>query len=104
MTKMERNEFLQFVYEYIKTDPEASAFLQQAVAEALRDNLNKAYERATDMEVALAVMSEKRLRKGALELVIDKLRKWKDKTSLRWDWLTDQYPEKPKTEEDEEDE
>ena len=84
---MQREQFLQYVKSYIESDPEAAAHVANYVQAGLRDSLNKAYERAADMEVALSVLASKRY-KGADALVRDKLTKWEGKTALCWDWLT----------------
>ena len=84
---MQREQFLHYVKSYIESDPEAAAFVADYVQQGLRERLNKAYERAADMEVALSVLASKRY-KGADALVREKLAKWEGKTALCWDWLT----------------
>ena len=56
---MQREQFLQYVKSYIESDPEAAAYVADYVQQGLRERLNKAYERAVDMEVALAVLCRK---------------------------------------------
>lgn len=85
--EMNRASFLTFVRQYVESDPEAAAHIGDAAQAGLRLALNKAYERAADMEVALSVLATKRY-KGADAVVRDKLAKWEGKTALRWDWLT----------------
>lgn len=85
--EMGRAQFLDYVRRYIEQDPEAAAYVADHAQAGLRAALNKAYERAADMEVALSVLATKRY-KGADALVKQKLEKWKGKTALRWDWLT----------------
>lgn len=84
---MTREQFLQWVRDYIEADPEAAPHVAAYVQRGLNDALTQAYERAADMECALAALAAKRY-KGADALVLDKLRKWEGKTALRWDWLT----------------
>jgi len=81
---MNRNEFLQFVEQYIQKDPEAAAFVSDRVAHGISSSRLEALERAADMEVALAVSIAKRY-KGREELVLSKLKKWNGKSALRWD-------------------
>ena len=81
---MTRDQFLLFVQTYIKGDPEAAAYIPDAVAAGLNESRKQALERAADMEVALSVMIATRY-KGREELVLSKLRKWHGKSSLRWD-------------------
>jgi len=85
--EIERTAFLEGVRRYIKKDPEAAAHVADYVQAGLREALDKAHERAADMEVALSVLATKRY-KGADILVKQKLEKWKGKTSLEWNWLT----------------
>ena len=84
---MSREQFLQMVRTYIEADPEAAPHVAGYVQAGLNAALTQAYERAADMECALAALAAKRY-KGADALVLDKLRKWEGKTALRWDWLT----------------
>lgn len=84
--EMERSIFLEGVRRYIERDPDAAAYVADFVQAGLRAKLNEAYERAADMEVALAVLATKRY-KGADALVLSKLEKWEGKTALSWDWL-----------------
>ena len=83
---MSREKFLDWVRAYVEADPEAAPHVAGYVQRGLNAALTQAYERAADMEVALAALAAKRY-KGADALVLDKLRKWEGKTSLRWDWL-----------------
>ena len=85
--ELERAQFLDYVRRYIEQDPEAAAYVADHAQAGLRSALNKAYERAADMEVALSALATKRY-KGADALVKQKLEKWEGKTALRWDWLT----------------
>jgi hypothetical protein len=81
---MQRDQFLAMVEGYIKIDPEAAAYVSDYVAHGLNASRKEALERAADMEVALSVMIAQRY-KGREALVLDKLRKWNGKSSLRWD-------------------
>mgnify|MGYP000408551517 CR=1 FL=1 len=83
---MSRDQFLQMVRTHIEADPEAAPHVAGYVQAGLNAALTQAYERAADMECALAALAAKRY-KGADALVLDKLRKWQGKTALRWDWL-----------------
>lgn len=81
---MNREQFLEFVRSYVKSDPAAAAFIQTSVASGINDSRMEAMDRAADMEAALAVMIAKRY-KGRETLVLDKLVKWNGKSALRWD-------------------
>jgi hypothetical protein len=81
---MNRDEFLAFVRGYIKSDPEAAAYVSDSVAAGINASRKEALERAADMEVALSVMIASRYT-GREELVLGKLRKWNGSSSLRWD-------------------
>lgn len=81
---MQREQFLSMVRDYIKSDPEAAAYVADHVAHGLNASRKEALERAADMEVALSVMIAQRY-KGRETLVLEKLRKWNGKSALRWD-------------------
>lgn len=81
---MQREQFLTMVEGYIKSDPEAAAYVSDYVARGLNASRKEAMERAADMEVALSVMIAQRY-KGRETLVLDKLRKWNGRSALRWD-------------------
>jgi hypothetical protein len=83
-TSVQREQFLTLVRDYIKSDPEAAAYVSDNVAAGLNESRKEAMERAADMEVALSVMIAQRY-KGREALVLGKLRKWNGKSSLRWD-------------------
>lgn len=82
--EMQRDQFLAMVESYIKSDPEAAAYISDHVAQGLNASRKEALERAADMETALAVMIAQRY-KGREALVLDKLRKWNGRSALRWD-------------------
>lgn len=84
---MNRDQFLDFVRDYVKHDPEVAAYIADNVQIGLRNALSEAKERAADMEAALAISMAKRM-SGVKEAVCAKLEKWEGKTSNRWDWLT----------------
>jgi len=81
---MQRDQFLSIVESYIKSDPEAAAYISNYIARGLNASRVEALERAADMEVALSVMIAQRY-KGREASVLDKLRKWNGKSALRWD-------------------
>jgi hypothetical protein len=84
---MRREEFLYSVQKYIESDPEAAAHVANFVQAGLKKSLDESRERAADMEAALSVLAHKRY-KGKDEIIKQKLSKWRGKTSLCWDWLT----------------
>lgn len=81
---MQRDQFFAMVESFIKSDPEAAAYVSDYVAQGLNASRKDALERAADMEVALSVMIAQRY-KGREALVLEKLRKWNGKSALRWD-------------------
>ena len=85
---MTNDEFLAFVRSYVAANPDVAAHVANHSQAGLNEALSKAYERAADMEVALVAATSKRF-KGAEQVILDKLGKWKGQTSCRWDWLTD---------------
>lgn len=90
----ERTKFLKAVAEFIKHDPEAAAYVSQFVQAGLHNALTENACRAADMESALMMVINK---KSIPSFVEEKLLKWKDKTSLNWDWILEKNknPELP---------
>lgn len=82
----EREKLLNFIADYVATDPEAAPLVVQAASRGLYDALHETRQRAADMETALAVAMAKR-HKGADALIHDKLNKWAGKTALNWSAL-----------------
>lgn len=80
---MKRDQFLSFVADYIRQDPEAAAYVAEAARQGVSAALSEANARAADMETALAVALSRRY-KGADALIHDKLMKWDGRTSLNW--------------------
>ena len=85
---MTNDEFLAFVRSYVAANPAVGAKVADYAQAGLNEALQKAYERAADMEVALVAATSKKF-KGGEQLILDKLAKWKGQTSCRWDWLTE---------------
>ncbi len=83
-----RKEFLQFIQNYITSDPEAAAYVAEYVQIGLRTALEQSNQRAADMETVIVALAAKRF-EGADALVRERLVRWKGKTALDWDWLTD---------------
>jgi len=92
---MTRDEFLNTVREYAKTDPSVifslnkrKATAEEATYEGLLARMSLLAERAADMEViACAALSRKS--EATNQLIRQKLEKWRDKCSLKWDWYLD---------------
>lgn len=84
--RMTRAEFLEVVTGYVKDDPESAPYIAQASSRGVSIALREHQERAADMEVALASALMKRDKAHYGEVIKQKLDKWKDRTSLRWDW------------------
>ena len=81
MVSMTRQDFLNFVQCYIQADPEAAAHVADYLQRGLRAALQESNRRASDMEAALIVLLEKRI-KGRNEFLKTILNRWKGKTSL----------------------
>jgi len=77
-------EFLTYVQMYVEKHPEVGAHVSEFVAKGIAASRQEAMERACDMETALAVALATRYN-GREELILQKLNKWKDRASLRWD-------------------
>jgi len=78
--------FLSGIRAYVEANPDVAPFVSDHVASGLSVALSKAYERAADMEVALAVNLARRY-PGREKLTLDKLTKWKGQTALDWGWF-----------------
>lgn len=76
--------FLNSIKDYCANNPEISPYITDFIAQGINEALLKANERATDMEIALLSVIVKRFKNSDF-LVLDKLKKWNGKTSLRWD-------------------
>lgn len=81
---MTNEDFLTLVTGYVKQNPEVSAHIASAVEKGISEALHETKQRASDMEAALAVALSRRY-KNHDELIIQKLEKWKNKTSLCWE-------------------
>jgi hypothetical protein len=92
---MTNDEFLAFVRSYVAANPDVAAHVANHAQTGLNAALSKAYERAADMELALVAATSKKF-KGADQVILDKLEKWKGQTSCRWDWLTSDRAAKQK--------
>lgn len=68
---MDREQFLNVVRNYVASDPGAAPYVTQAASAGVDDALREAVNRASDMEVALAVAISRRY-KGADALIYDK--------------------------------
>lgn len=80
-------QFLSYVTQFCKNNPEAAPHVASAAQHGLEGALKEAYERAADMEVALVAAVSKRM-KDSEGLIKSKLKKWEGRTSCRWDWYT----------------
>lgn len=76
-------DFLRYVRDYVRENPTVASHVTEFVAAGLQDGLDKAYERAADMEVALVCALSKR-NKDMDGLILDKLKKWEGKTACNW--------------------
>lgn len=94
---MKRDQFLSFVADYIRQDPEAAAYIAEAARQGVSAALSEANDRAADMETALAVALARRY-KGADALIHDKLKKWDGRTSLNWSHVLPNERGKPAAE------
>ena len=76
--------FLNGVREYLAECPEIAPYVTEFIAHGISAALASARERASDMEIALLGTVTARMKNGDA-MVLDKLKKWNGKTSLRWD-------------------
>jgi len=93
---MTRDDFLGLVREYAKTDPsiifdinKRKVTAEEAVYEGLLARMRLLAERAADMEtVASAALGRKS--EATNQLIRQKLEKWRNNCSLKWDWYLDE--------------
>lgn len=98
---MTRHEFLRIVALYISEDPEAAAFMHRHIQQGLNEAFERVNQKSRDMEIVVASLIHliespgvKKDRAQWRELVLDKLREWKGKTHLKWDWFTERKVER----------
>ena len=89
----ERSIFLSTVKLYVRKDPEVAAFISDFVQQGLKDRLDEMRQHAADMEIALAILAEKRYKQSD-NIVLEKLKKWNGKTFIKWDWLIERLEKK----------
>lgn len=77
------SEFLRYVSTYVKQNPEVAAYIGDTVADGINESRKEIMHRAADMESALAVSIAKRY-KNADALILDKLKRWENKSVLNW--------------------
>lgn len=90
---MNHDDFLEYVRNYVSANPDVAPFVTNYVANGLNSALNRTMERAADMEAALCTsLAQRHCSKE--EIIISKIEKWKDKSSLNWDSLLTKLREK----------
>lgn len=83
---MNHDNFLEYVKNYVSNNPDVAPFVTNYVAYGLNSALNQIMERAADMEAALCISLAQRYGSKE-EIIISRIEKWKDKSSLNWDSL-----------------
>jgi len=93
-----REQFLHFVFEYVKTDPEVTAYLNSIVESGLRSAFEEANKIALDMEtIALAFMDKKIRGKQLRSMVVPRLKSHANNMHFNWQPLIDEMEkEQPK--------
>ena len=81
--KQKHTEFLNQIEQYVAQYPEIGAYVSDSVANGLTTALSSVRDRASDMEVALAVSIAQRY-KNRDALILSKLNKWKNASSINW--------------------
>jgi hypothetical protein len=77
-------QFLELVKAYVEENPEVGAYVSDYVARGIETSRKEVLARAADMEVALAVAIATRYNNRDA-IILDKLKTWKDRSSLQWD-------------------
>jgi hypothetical protein len=80
----EHYAFLASIRDYVAENPTVAPHVAAFATAGIEIALNKAYERAADMEVALVCALSKR-RKDMDGLLLTKLKKWEGRTSINWE-------------------
>ena len=83
---MNHNNFLEYVRSYVSVNPDVAPFVTNYVADGLNSALNQTMERAADMEAALCISLAHKY-DSKEEIIISKIEKWEDKSSLNWSTL-----------------
>jgi hypothetical protein len=77
-------------------DPDVMRQIIHVAIRGLEDSANLLQKRAADMEVVASMAMNTRLFKGNENFLAQKLEKWQDQTSLRWDDQINKLKEKAK--------
>jgi len=85
----EQDKFLQLVVAMVKQDPEIAPRVVDACSLGIGIALREEREKSADMECALAALATNKKSEWAHDVLRQKLEKWKDRLSLRWDWFLD---------------
>lgn len=85
----ERDQILQLVEGFVQKDPEAGPLIVAACSAGIGKAIREEREKSGDMECALAALATNKKSEWANEVLRQKLEKWKNKLSLRWDWFLD---------------
>lgn len=86
----ERDKLLFSVHAWVLEHPEDAPAVVNACQLGIHDAFNRASQRATDMESALAQALAPKLPKRVKEKNIREwLMKWRDRCSMKWDWYLD---------------
>jgi hypothetical protein len=84
MLNQQHQNFLNSITDYVTKYPEVAAFVSEHAAAGINASRKRALERAADMEVALCVAIARRYG-GRDALIVSKLEKWKDASSIAWE-------------------
>jgi len=93
-------EFLNQVQAYVAKNPEVAPRVTEACSQGINEALSEARQRAADFEVMFTLVSARRFTRSIASVVLNKLTRWKGKTSLVHDEmiaeLQGQYNLQPK--------
>ncbi len=88
---MNREQFLAFVFEYVKNDPLVVASLNKVAEEGMAYALNKANKFALEMETLAMAFVDKKIKSDQLKrMTIHRLEENKDLMHFRWDSVIEQ--------------
>lgn len=94
---MNRDQFLHFVFEYVKSDPGVTAHLNSVAEAGLRSAIEEANKVALDMEtLALAFMDKKIRGKQLRSMVLPRLKSNANNMHFNWQSIIDDMEGDPK--------
>jgi hypothetical protein len=81
----EEFEMLLAIFNFVRDDPSRLQGVLEAATKAVGERQKQYREHAVDMEIVASMSLNHRLFKGNENFIADKLERWKDLNSVKWD-------------------